>query len=86
MTAGPAENAAAVATQAKGEAAEARHQADAQAQHQASGSTVVVEDASTADDVSVSWIPSGDNAAQATLVPSSPPPVNSAERDPSDPT
>ena len=55
MTAGEAENAAAAAAQAAGQAAEAWHQADAQQQHQASCSTVVVEQASTPDDIAVQW-------------------------------
>ena len=38
-----------------GEAADARHQADAQQQHQASGSTVVFEDAASPDDIAVAW-------------------------------
>jgi hypothetical protein len=85
VTASPAEDATAAAAQAGGEAAAAAHQAAAQAQHQASGSTVVVEQASTPDDHAVSWT-AADTTAQPTLIPSSPPPVNSAERDPSDAT
>lgn len=50
MTESPAEDQRAAQAQAAGEAAEARHMADAQAQHQASGSTVVAEQASTPDD------------------------------------
>ena len=75
MTAGPSEDATAAATQAKGEAAAAAHEADTQAQHQASGSTVVVEQASTPDDVAVQWSPA-DTTASPSLVPSQPPPVN----------
>ena len=55
MTAGEAENAAAAAAQAAGQATEAWHQADAQQQHQASCSTVAVEQASTPDDIAVQW-------------------------------
>jgi hypothetical protein len=75
MTAGPREDQRAGQAQAAGEAAEARHQADARAQHQASGSTVVVEQASTPDDVAVLWS-SSDTSGSPTLVPSSPPEVN----------
>jgi hypothetical protein len=85
MTAGPEQDQLAAATQAKGQAAEARHQAEAQAQHQVTGSTVVVEQASTPDDIAVTWS-TVDTAASPTLIPSTPPAVNSAERDPSDPT
>jgi hypothetical protein len=84
VTAGPSENAAAAAAQAAGEAAESKHMADARAQHQASGSTVVVEQASTPDDHAVSWS-NADTSASPTLVPSSPPAVNSSERDPRGP-
>jgi hypothetical protein len=55
VTAEARENQEAAAAQAAGEAAEGRHQADTQAQHQASGSTVVVEAASTPDDTAVTW-------------------------------
>jgi hypothetical protein len=55
MTAGQQENAQAAQAQAAGEAADAGHRADAQAQHQISGSTVAVEPASTPDDHAVSW-------------------------------
>jgi hypothetical protein len=55
MTAGPAEDQRAAEAQARGEAAEVRHEADAQAQHQISGSTVAVESAATPDDHAVSW-------------------------------
>jgi hypothetical protein len=85
MTAEARENATAASAQAAGEAAEARHQADAQAQHQAGGSTVVVEQASTPDDHAVSWS-AADASASPSLQPSTPPPVNSSARDASDPT
>jgi hypothetical protein len=81
VTAGPKQDQLAAATQAKGEAAEVRHQAEAQAQHQASGSTVVVEQAATPDDVSVVWS-TADTTAQPTLVPSEPPPVGQYRGDP----
>ena len=86
MTATPAEDQRAGQAQAQGEAADGRHQADAQQQHQASGSAVVVEQVSTPDDIAVAWIPAGDSTAQPTLVPSTPPAVNNLERNPSDPT
>jgi hypothetical protein len=85
VTATPEQDALAAQAQGAGERAEARHQAEAQAQHQTSGSTVVVEQALTADDIAVTWS-TVDTAASPTLVPSSPPAVNSAERDPSDST
>jgi hypothetical protein len=85
MTADAREDAVAASAQAAGEAAEARHLAEAQAQHQASGSAVVVEQASTPDDVAVSWS-NTDNAASPSLSPSTPRPVNSFERDAADPT
>jgi hypothetical protein len=75
VTAGPQEDQRAANAQAAGEAAEAKHTADALAQHQASGSAVVVEDVATPDDVSVGWFGSGSNAAQPTLRPSEPAPV-----------
>jgi hypothetical protein len=86
MTAGPTEDATAAATQAKGESAARKHEADAVAQHQASGSAKVVEAAATPDDTSVSWFGSGTDAGQANVQPSTPPAVNSSERDPADPT
>jgi len=55
MTAGPAEDTAAAAAMAAGEAAHVKHMAAAQAQHRISGSTVAVEDAATPDDIAVSW-------------------------------
>ena len=55
MTAGPTENASAAATQAKGESAARQHEADALAQHQASGSAVAVEAAAGPDDTAVQW-------------------------------
>jgi hypothetical protein len=85
MTAEAQEDAAAAQAQAAGEAAEARHQADAEAQHQASGSTVVVEQPSTPDAQAVAWSPT-DNSAQPTLQPSQPPATNSYERDRNDRT
>jgi hypothetical protein len=85
MTATPAEDQRAGQGQAAGESAAAAHEAAAEAQHQASGSTVVVEAASTSDDVAVSWS-NADTSASPSLVPSSPPPVNSSERSPADPT
>jgi hypothetical protein len=85
MTATPSEDALAAATQAKGEAADRRHQTDSWAQHAIAGSSVVVEQASLTDDISVQWSPA-DTTAQPSLQPSSPPPVNSYERDPGDPT
>jgi hypothetical protein len=85
VTAGPTENASAAATQAKGEAAARQHETAAQAQHSASGSEVVIEDARTPDDVSVQWSTT-DNAASPSLQPSTPSPVNSADRSPTDPT
>jgi hypothetical protein len=74
MTAGPTEDSTAASAQSQGEAASARHLADALAQHQASGSTVVVEPAVTADSHAVSWT-NADTTAQPTLVPSEPRPV-----------
>ena len=85
MTAEQRENATAASAQAAGEAAAGKHEADARAQHQASGSTVVVEQASTPDSHAVAWS-NADATAQPTLVPSTPPPVNSSERDAHDPT
>jgi hypothetical protein len=85
VTAEAREDALAGQTQAKGESAAAAHLAAAQAQHQVSGSTAVVEQVSTPDDVAVQWS-TVDTGASPTLVPSSPPPVNSGERDPADPT
>jgi hypothetical protein len=84
MTAGPEQDALAAQAQGAGERAEARHQAEALAQHQSSGSAVVVEQALTSDDISVVWSV-GDTTAQPTLIPSQPPPVNSSERDPRGP-
>src|SRR4029453_17174020 len=86
MTAEAGENDAAAQAQSRGEAAEARHLADTQAQHQASGSTVVVEQASTPDDTAVSWFGSGADAGQANVQPSTPPAVNSYDRDVNDRT
>jgi hypothetical protein len=82
MTATPDQDALAAQAQGAGEAAEARHQAEALAIHNATGSTVTVEAAATSDDIAVGWLPSGETTAQPSLVPSSPPPVNSADRDP----
>ncbi|MGH9288132.1 MAG: hypothetical protein ACRD0V_07575 [Acidimicrobiales bacterium] len=62
-----------------GEAAEARHMADARAQHQIAGSSVAVEAASTPDDVAVDWFGSGADAGEAVVEPSSPPPTNQYE-------
>jgi hypothetical protein len=81
MTAIPDQDALAAQAQGAGEAAEARHQAEALAQHQSSGSATVIEQALTADDIAVTWS-TVDTGASPTLVPSSPPPVNSADRDP----
>jgi hypothetical protein len=55
MTAGPEQNAAAATAVAAGESAAAKHQADAEAQHKISGSTVAVEPALTSDDIAVPW-------------------------------
>jgi hypothetical protein len=76
MTAGPQENARATTAQARGEAAEARHEAAAEAQHRISGSTVAVEPALSADDVAVSWPGSdGHGAAGVSPQPASAPNV-----------
>jgi hypothetical protein len=75
VTATAAEDAQAAQAVTAGMTAAATHQADAQQQHGATGSTVVVEQPSTPDDVAVDWIPSGDDTAQPTLVPSEPRPV-----------
>jgi hypothetical protein len=61
MTADARENQQAAAAVAAGEAAEAKHMADALVQHQISGSATVVEDAATTDDVSVPWFGSPDH-------------------------
>ena len=77
VTASEAENAAAAAAMAAGETAALQHMADARQQHQASGSTVVIEQPSTADDISVTWPPgTPDDSAQPTLIPSEPRPIN----------
>jgi hypothetical protein len=55
MTAGREENGRAGAAVAAGEAAAAKHQVDAEAQHRISGSTVAVEPALTSDDIAVPW-------------------------------
>jgi hypothetical protein len=55
MTAGPTENQLAAQAVAGGEAAESQHRQDAEAQHQASGSATVVEQASTPSDHAVQW-------------------------------
>lgn len=85
MTASNQENATAASAQSQGEAASARHLSDAQAQHATAGSTMVTEAAATPDSHSVQWSPA-DTGASPTLVPSTPPPVNSGERSPRDPT
>lgn len=56
MTAGREEEARARQGMSQGEAAEDKHMADARAQHEIAGSTVAIESASTADDVSVGWL------------------------------
>jgi hypothetical protein len=78
MTATPAEDALAAQTQAAGEAADARHQADALAVHEASGSAVTIEAAASSDDVAVSWS-NADTTAQPVLRPTDPPPVGQYE-------
>jgi hypothetical protein len=75
VTAESTENQQAAAAQAADEVAEARHMADARAQHEVSGSAVVVENASTPDDVAVAWPGSGPSG-QAIVRPSEPPEVN----------
>jgi hypothetical protein len=87
MTATPAEDAAAASAQSQGETAARQHEAAAQAQHRTTvGSDVTIEQASSPDDIAVSWFGSGSNAASPSLSPSVPPPTNSYERSPSDPT
>jgi hypothetical protein len=66
--------------------AEASARADAERQHEVSGSAMVAEQPSTPDDIAVNWTSSVDTTAQPTLTPSEPRPVGSAERDPGDPT
>ena len=61
MTAGARENAQAAAAVAAGMAAAAKHDADAEAQHRISGSTVAVEDAAGPDAIAVSWFGSPDH-------------------------
>jgi hypothetical protein len=85
MTATPSDDATAASAQARGEAADSRHRTDALGQHGVSGSAMVAEQPSTPDDISVAWSPA-DASARPSLSPSTPRPVNSAERDPSDPT
>jgi hypothetical protein len=85
MTATPAEDSTAASAQAQGETAARQHEADALAQHQASGSAMVTEQAQTPDDHAVAW-QAADTTAQPTLVPSTPPAVNSFERDVDDRT
>jgi hypothetical protein len=78
MTATPDQDQLAAQAQAAGEAAEARHQSDALAVHEASGSAVTIEAAAPSDDVAVSWS-NADTTAQPVLRPSSPPPVGQYE-------
>jgi hypothetical protein len=86
MTASPAEDQRAAQGQAAGEAAEARHMADAQAQHATAGSAVAVEAGAPPDDVSVSCFGSGADVGQANVQPSTPPATNSFDRDTTDRT
>jgi hypothetical protein len=85
MTATDAENQRASDAVAAGVAAASQHERAAEAQHKVFGSAVVVEAASTSDDVAVAWRPA-DTTAQAALQPSEPPAVNSYDRHPADPT
>ena len=85
MTASPAEDQAAAAAprpQVKPPRPDTRP--TPKQQHQASGSTVVVEQASTPDDIAVSWT-DADTTARPTLNPSSPPPVGEYETTAADP-
>jgi hypothetical protein len=84
VTAGPSENAAAAAAMAAGQEAELRHMANARQQHEASGSTVVIEDAAGPDDTAVDWPGSSAGAAAPTLVPSQPRPVGLVDHGPPD--
>jgi len=59
MTAGDRENEAARQAVEAGEAAASKHEVDAVAQHEISGSTVAVESAATPDDHAVTPWPSG---------------------------
>ena len=86
MTADREQDARAAAAQAAGESAAAQHEAAAQAQHSASGSAMVAEQARTGDDTAVAWTSNDDTSASPSLSPSTPPAVNSVERDPTDPT
>jgi hypothetical protein len=71
MTAGQQENQAAAQAVAAGMAAAAKHEADAQAQHQISGSTVAVEPAATPDDHAVGWFGSDVTPGRVSPQPSS---------------
>jgi hypothetical protein len=86
VTAEARENQQAAAAQSAGEQAAAKHATDALSQHRIAGSTTAVEPAQTADDHSVSWTSTVDASASPTLVPSTPPPTKSFERDKRDRT
>lgn len=59
MTASDAETQAATQAMAAGRAAAAKHESDALVLHEAFGSAVTVEPASSSDDHAVDWLGSG---------------------------
>jgi hypothetical protein len=75
MTAGPREDQRAGQAVAAGEAAAQAHEAAALAQHQASGSAVVVESPTTPDGQAVAWFGSDVTPAGVSPQPSSSPNV-----------